>query len=258
MSSVFPVSALGREGAGGLSATDPRLRIVTAAIFAVICVSLTSLIALLLALAGAVALAAGFNLPAGPTARRMAAMDGFILFLLISLPFTVPGAPLFTLWGLTASLEGLTLAMQIALKSNAVILSVMALVGTVSPVTLGSALHALHVPGALVHLLLFTTRYIGVLQDEYARLRLAMRARAFRPANTLHTYRSFGYLVGMMLIRALDRSDRIMEAMKCRGFDGRLHVMARFRLAYADWIFVGVIGLGLLALIGVEWWLRAA
>ena len=138
------------------------------------------------------------------------------------------------------------------------ILVVLALIGTLPPVTLGHALYGLSLPAGLVHLLLFTIRYIGVLRDEYARLRLAMRARAFRPANSWHTYRSYGYLVGMMLVRALDRSERIMGAMKCRGFDGRLHVMARFRLTRADGACALAATIGLTLLVMLDGLARAA
>ena len=128
-------------------------------------------------------------------------------------------------------------AVEIALKANAVVLALMALVGSMSSVTLGHALYRLRVPENLVHLLLFTVRYIDVLHDEYQRLRIAMETRGFQPATNSHTMRTFGYLVGMMLVRALERSERILDAMTCRGFAGRFPLFDEFRLVARDWLF---------------------
>ncbi len=99
---------------------------------------------------------------------------------------------------------------------------------------LGHALGRLGVPWKLVYLLFFTVRYVDVLNREQHRLRAAMRMRAFRPRNNLHTYRTYGYLVGMILVRSLDRAERIVAAMKCRGFRGRFPGIDRPSLTAAD------------------------
>jgi cobalt/nickel transport system permease protein len=245
-----PVAARARPGP--LSRIDPRARIVAAAAFAVVTVALTQLVALGAAMALALALMGAARLPVGPTLRRMAAVDGFILFLLAMLPFTVPGTPVFWVLGYPASWEGVLRAVEIALTANAVILALMALVGALEPVVVGHALHALRCPERLVQLMMFTIRYIAVLHEEYLRMRNAMRARGFRAGNSLHTLRSFGYLVGMMLVRAIERSERIMGAMKCRGFTGRFPVLETFRFARRDAVFAGGFAVLLVALAVIE------
>ncbi len=220
-----------------LTGIDPRARILAAAAFAVVVVSLHHLAALGCALVMSFAAMALARLAPGPTLKRMATMDGFIIFMLVLLPFTVPGETLFTLFGFPASLEGLMRAVEIALKANAVVLMLLSLVGSMEPVTLGHALHRLRVPEALVHLLLFTVRYVDVLREEYARLRAAMKARGFRPRSNWHSYRTFGYLMGMMLVRAIERSERILGAMRCRGFTGRIPLLENLRFTRRDAIF---------------------
>lgn len=229
-----------RAGHGPLRALDPRLRIVAAALFALVVVSLSDLVALLTALGLAIALMLSARLPAGPTLRRMAAMDGFMLAILLMLPFTVPGPPIFEWGGFSASAQGLAKAVEILLKANAVVLVLLALVGSLDAVTLGHALARLRMPANLVQLLFFTVRYIGVIGNEYARLRTAMRARGFRPGNSLHTYRSIGYLVGILLVRSLERSERILAAMRCRGFQGRFYPLDDFAYGRADALFAGL------------------
>jgi cobalt/nickel transport system permease protein len=222
---------------GRLRDLDPRLRILAAALFALVVVSLSGLPTLALALGLAILLMLWARLPAGLTLKRMAAMDGFMLFILLLLPFTVPGTPIFAWGSLSASAEGLHKAVAIVLTANAIVLALLALVGSLEAVTLGHALARLRMPATLVQLLLFTVRYITVIGEEYARLRTAMRGRGFRPGNNRHTYRSLGYLVGMLLVRSLERSERILAAMRCRGFQGRFHLLDQFAYRPADAVF---------------------
>jgi cobalt/nickel transport system permease protein len=235
-------AALGPTGdvPGWLGSVDPRLRIVVASVYAIAVVACSRLDVLALAFAYSVVLLLAARLPLRRTLTRMAAMDGFILFMLAILPFSVPGDAVFTIWGLTASWQGIALAVEIALTANAVVLALLVLVGTMEPVTLGHALHALKMPEKLVHLLMFSIRYIGVLREEYLRLRIAMKVRGFRPGTNWHTYRSFGYLVGMMLVRAVERSERILGAMKCRGFSGRIILLPQIGFTRSDAAFAAI------------------
>jgi cobalt/nickel transport system permease protein len=211
------------SAAGWMAALDPRLRVVAALLFALVIVSMTRIPALAAALTLALAAAASSGWPAHRLLRRLLPLEGFMLVLLLTLPFTVPGQPLLTLGPLAASAEGLLLALAILLKASAVVLALLALVGTLDAGRLGHALARLGVPERLVHLLLLTARQIHLIGDEYARLREAMRARAFVPRSDRHTWNSIGWLMGMLLVRSLGRSRRVLDAMRCRGFDGRFH-----------------------------------
>lgn len=201
---------------------DPRTRLIAALLFTLAEVLVPSLAAQILGLALALALAALARLPLRATLRRLLGLEGFMLAVLALLPFTQPGHPVVTLWGWEGSAEGLRQAAAIAVKANAVAVALFALAGTLDTATLGHTLARLGVNERFVHLFLFTTRYLSLLQEEYARLRLAMRARAFRPASGLHCWRAYGHLFGMLLVRSLERAERIDAAMRCRGFTGRL------------------------------------
>lgn len=220
MSMVLEAGGAAPAEPGELLSVDPRFRIVAVGGFAIVVISLDSFGALGVALAVALATLIQARLPLARTLRQVAAVDTFMVFVIISMPFTIPGTPLLNVMGLTASWEGLWEALRITLKANAVVLAMLTLVGTIGPVELGRALARLKVPHAFVHLLLFTIRYIEVLHAEYGRLRIAMRTRCFVAGTNVHTLKTFGYLIGMLLIRALERSERIMAAMRCRGFNG--------------------------------------
>lgn len=205
---------------------DPRVRLVVCIVFAFVTVSLSHIPSLLGALGLSMAAAILARLVAASTLKRMAALDGFMFFVLGLLPFTMPGTALFSIAGFEASQEGLWRAVEILLKSNAIVLMILALPGTMEQVELGHAMAGLRVPEKFVHLFLFTVRYIDVLGREYRRLRTSMRARGFTMRCNLHTWRSVGYLFGMLMIRSIERSERIVAAMRCRGFQGRLPSLA--------------------------------
>lgn len=248
----------GLDALAGLSAApwladrDPRLRVVAALAFALVVVGLTRPAVLLLALAAALLLAVIAGVTGPVLLRRLLALEGLMLALFLTLPFTVPGEAL-AHWGpLSASREGLTLALAILIKATTLALALMALVGTIEPVALGHALARLGVPERLVHLFLFTLRHIHALFGEYARLRQAMRARAFTPRSDRHTWNTLGWLVGMLLVRSLERSRRTMAAMRCRGFQGRLYLLDDLAWSAADTRLGAGLALALIALLALE------
>nr|WP_242482450.1 cobalt ECF transporter T component CbiQ [Thiocystis violacea] len=210
---------------GWIAARDPRLRISAALLFALVTVSLDQIPATLAAFLMAAALASATRMRLKDIARRLLALEGFMLVLLMTLPFTVPGNPIIGTGTLRITDAGLHLAGLILLKANAVVLALLALVGTLEPVVFGHALARLGVPEKLVHLLLMTVRQIHLLHEEFLRLRQAMRARAFVPRSNRHTWRSYGFLIGMLLVRSLARAQRILDAMRCRCFQGQLYLL---------------------------------
>jgi cobalt/nickel transport system permease protein len=167
--------------------------------------------------------------------RRLLHVEGFVLVLFATLPFAVPGASLFTLGPLSASVEGVARAALVACKISASVLVILTVLGGIDTHRLGGALRGLRLPEPLVRLFVLTARYVGVLREEAARLREAMRARAFRPGSNRHTWRSYGNLVGMLLVRALERARRVEEAMALRGYDGRFPYAALPAPAVRDW-----------------------
>ena len=192
-----------------LERVDPRLRIVAAIVLSIAIALLTSFTALIVALLAALALVPLTSISLTAALRRTVPVNVVVLILAAVLPLTTAGTPLATLGPLEFSREGLLLAAAVALKGNAIVLLLMALVGTLEPVTLGHALDHLYVPTKLAHLLLFTVRYVDVLHREYLRLRAAMKVRGFRPRMNRTPTAAYGYLVGMLLVRSFDRSERI-------------------------------------------------
>ena len=114
-------------------------------------------------------------------------------------------------------------------------------------------MHELRAPKKIVHLFFFTYRYIHVIHREYVRLLNAMKIRGFRPRTNMHTYKTFAYLVGMLLVKSCDRAQRVHNAMLCRGFRGKLYSLSEFSLRTTDVISLILMLLVILGLGILEW-----
>ena len=232
---------------------DPRTRIVAAVAFSVVVAVANGFPTLAAALGLAVLTTALGRLRPTVVLRRLVPLNLFMLLLVVLLPLTIDRSAPGTFPSLGYRTEGLELPARIALKGNAIVLILTALLATLDVTRMGHALAHLRMPQKLVHLLMMTVRYLDVLKRETLRLLAAMKLRGFRPRMNLHTYRTLGYLVGMLLVRSLDRSERIMRAMKCRGFRGRFYLLDHFAFSARDVWFAGVWILMLVALSVLEW-----
>jgi cobalt/nickel transport system permease protein len=231
---------------------DLRLRIV-ATVLVIACLSQVQSLAVAATAFGLAALAAVVSGAATRHWRRLLQVEAFLVLLLVTLPFTIAGQPLVALGPVTASVEGVGRAASILCRVSASVLIALTMLGDVEPVRFGAALRGLHVPERLTRLFVFTARYVTLIGDEGRRLHDAMRARAFRPRSNLHTWRSYGNLVGMLLVRALDRAHRVEEAMLCRGFAGQFPRTVQGRPPVRDWIAVSLMAAAGIAALAADW-----
>ncbi|MDU9048078.1 MAG: cobalt ECF transporter T component CbiQ [Candidatus Electrothrix sp. Rat3] len=155
--------------------------------------------------------------------RRLLIVNSFNLLLCLILPLTYTGGKTISLIGINLSITGFFLALLITIKSNAVILLFISLLATSTAAQLGHGLQQLHLSPKLCLLLLFSYRYIALIQQELFRLQRAASLRCFQPKTNLHTYKTYSYMLGMMLVRSWNRAARVQQAMELRGFSGRFH-----------------------------------
>jgi cobalt/nickel transport system permease protein len=81
------------------------------------------------------------------------------------------------------------------------------------------------VPAILLAILAFMYRFVFVLWDELDTMRTARRARTFDRAGAIFRWKTGAHMIGMLLIRALERSERVYGAMCARGWDGKLRTL---------------------------------
>ncbi len=232
---------------------DPRVKIVVATLFSVVVAMLTHLTALVSALVLGLVVVLLAKVPAKELSSRLLPVNMLIVFLWFFLPFTVEGKPFFSAGPLVATYEGVSYAAQISIKSNTIMLMLIAMIASTPIFTLGHAMHDLKVPKKMVHLFFFTYRYIHVIHLEYTRLTNAMKIRGFSPRNNVHTYKALACLVGMLLVRSCDRAQRVHSAMVCRGFRGAFHSLSDFSFRTADAISLILMLAAILAVAVLEW-----
>ncbi len=232
---------------------DPRVKIIVAILFSVVVAISSNFSALLSALAVSVFLVVLGKLSIRKVFYRLLLVNGLILFLWIFLPFTFNGKALFKIGPLVGTKEGVLYASQITVKCNAILLAMIALLATTPVFTLGHAMSQICFPDKIIHLFLFTYRYIHVIFQEYQRLINAMRIRGFIPGTNIHTYRSYAYLMGMLLVRSYDRAERIHKAMLCRGFNERYYTLSRFSVKIGDIFYLSLMLAAILGLVMLQW-----
>jgi len=232
---------------------DPRFKVVSATIYAFVVALSNNFPVLIAALIFSFALVGVCRLDFLEVAKRVALVNGFIVFLWFVVPLTYNGQPLFYLGPFEVSREGVLVSARITLKSNAILLAFIALIASNTVATLGNALGRLKVPEKIIYLLLLNYRYIFVMEEEYRRLLRSASIRGFRPSSNLHTYKTYAYLIGILFVRASDRAERVYKAMVCRGFSGRFYSLHEFSFSRLDLIWLVVMTMAIIGLEILEW-----
>jgi cobalt/nickel transport system permease protein len=225
------------QGDSLLHRLDPRVKLLAALFWSCLIATSDRLPLSAWALGCSLALAAMARLSVRKLCARFMFVNIFIALFWLTLPFSLPGESVWSLGPLHASREGLLYALRITLKCNAILLAVTALLGSSTVFALVHALRHLALPEKLVHMFFFTFRYFQIIHSEYLRLREAMRVRCFTPGTNLRSYRSYAQLLGILLVRSLDRAERVREAMLCRGYAGKLWVFDHFSIKEQDVAF---------------------
>lgn len=166
--------------------------------------------------------------------RRLLHLEAFLALLFLTVPFSVPGQALVTLGPLALTDAGLARAFTLAARVTASVLLLGALFAGTAPEHVGAAMRAVHLPEPLIRIFLGLVRYLSLIRAEMTRAQEAMRARSFHPGTNRHSWRTYGWLIGRMLMRALARADRVGEAMRLRGYAGRLPRPARVPVTARD------------------------
>ncbi len=226
------------QGDSLLHRRDPRVKIIAAFLFTLVVAISTHFQVAVSALVLAIILFFLGRLPIADVARRLLIVNSFTLFLWLTLPLTYGGENV-TSWGpLNFSHDGIQLALLITIKTNAIIIGLIALLSTSTVASIGHCLEKLGISERLCFLLLFSYRFIFVIYQEYLRLLRSAKMRNFSPGTNLHTYRTYGYLFGMTLVKSWNRSQRVHQAMILRGFRGKLIPLQQHRLQRDDYTFL--------------------
>ena len=171
------------------------------------------------------------RIPAMTVLRRAVVEAPFVVFALV-LPFVATG-PRVEVLGVPLAEQGLLGAWNLLAKATLGVVAAVVLAATTTPRALVAGLEHLRVPAALVQILAFMLRYLGIVADDLRRMRIARESRG-APAGWLPQLRAAAATVGALFVRTYERGERVHQAMLSRGWTGRSTLLAAPRATAAD------------------------
>lgn len=111
------------------------------------------------------------------------------------------------------------------IKANALFFVFYALVSSLSFSRLAAGLKSLKFSESLIVILLFCARGIDIFESEYRRMKEAAKLRGFEMKANKRTYQTVAAVIALLFVRAVRRSRVLDDAMKLRGFDGRIRTL---------------------------------
>jgi cobalt/nickel transport system permease protein len=206
---------------------DARCKIVAILVYSFMIASLGHLIPALYAIGISFVILVAARVSIAKVLMRLLAITGFVSMFLVVMPFTVPvhGGDTVVVFGgldwLGFNLRGLLLAATIAAKAIAITLLMEPLLSTAPlPVTL-HGLSLLGAPEVVGQMVLLSYRYLHVFRHEARRMSSGMQVRGFRKRTDMQTLRAVANFLGMLFVRSFERTERVFDAMRARGYTGR-------------------------------------
>ncbi|MEO1999298.1 MAG: energy-coupling factor transporter transmembrane component T [Planctomycetaceae bacterium] len=155
------------------------------------------------------------GVPVAYLARRMAIFLPFLFLLSVSLP-AVEGFR-----------RGGDIMAAILLRGSLSFLTILWLIRVLPFEELLHTLIGLRVPPLMVSMLAFMHRYAVLLWTELNRMHVARHARTFGRRNRRFQWKQSAQMIGMLLIRAITRAERVHQAMCARGWNGHFRQFDR-------------------------------
>ncbi|MHC1770849.1 MAG: cobalt ECF transporter T component CbiQ [Flexilinea sp.] len=125
--------------------------------------------------------------------------------------------------------------LSILIKTYLTVMAVLILVSTTRWRDISAQMVRLKIPLIFVTLITLTYRYISVLIDEAESMMLAYRLRS--PKYKGIRMKDAGSFLGQLLLRSIDRAERIYSAMLCRGYSGGAINSVSSKIKTIDWIY---------------------
>ena len=181
-----------------------------------------------------VALVALGRIPAGPILKKILVAAPFALVVGICNPL-MDRQPV-ALLGPVVITGGWCSFASIMFRFALTVGAALVLIACTGMQRLGAGLAQMGVPRVFVMQLLFLHRYLFVVADEGVKMTRSVALRSGGRRSL--PFRVYGSLIGHLLLRSMDRAERVYRAMVARGFDGEVRVSSRPSFRLSDWGFV--------------------
>lgn len=173
------------------------------------------------------------RIPLGPVLRKVAIAAPFALLVGAFNPL-LDRQPMMEIGAWTVSGGWISFA-SIILRFALTVGAAVVLLATTGLYRLCAGMERMGAPSIFVGQVLFLYRYLFVLSEEGISM---MRGVHLRSASAAIPLRIYGALVGTLLLRSLDRAERVYQAMVARGYDGTVRRMSVASFTWKDAVFV--------------------
>ncbi len=182
--------------------------------------------------------------PAGMVTKRLLQISPFVL-VMASGNLLLDRSPVMQISGVTLS-GGMISGAVIVAKSIISLAGLLSVTLCIPFYRICRALEAFHVPEVLVTQLMLLYRYSSVLQEEALSMQKARDLRSFGRRG--REFSNTASLVGSLLLRTVNRAERLYRAMAARGFHGQMSTRHGEKISPGDWKTIALWSLLFLAL----------
>jgi len=175
------------------------------------------------------------NLPLGFLLRKLLLVSPFVIFIGIFNPWL--DRAVFWQLGPVNITGGWLSFFSLLLRFTLTVGAALLLVASSGFPTLCMAMEKLGTPRIFTVQLLLLHRYLFILTGEAIRMIRAHSLRSFSGKGRI-TFRVFLQMLGNLLLRTIDRAQRVHLAMLSRAFSGEIRVLRKFRFGYSEVFFV--------------------
>ncbi len=247
-SAFFDLSHLDTMAMGktAIHRLDPRIKVLTAVLFVICIVSFDKyIIAAMLPFGLFLVFVMGMaGVPMSFVLKKLIIAAPFAIMIGIFNPLLDQQIILYL--GPLAVSGGWVSFLSILLRFCLTVTAMLVLIATTGFNSVCMALEKIGMPKIFAVQLLMLYRYIFVLIVEGQRMYRARALRSFQKSRM--EMKTFTYLIGQLLLRTIDRGQRIHQAMLCRGFDGTIRTRQSLRLSFRDMMVFCLCGILLLGM----------
>lgn len=172
------------------------------------------------------------------TSQPLVAINVFILFIWLIVPWTTPGETIYRLGILQISKQGCLLCLLATFKANAIILVFMGIMNGMNAMKLGLAFAQIHLSSRLALMIVFSAQQIDILKFEWKTLKEAANLKGFQPRFSLHSWKTIASMLAILLVRASEKAELLHEALLLRSFSGKFPVCCKFILGKRDFLLI--------------------
>lgn len=181
----------------------------------------------------------------------------FIVSFTVLIPFTTPGEVIWrNEYFITLSLtyEGSYISLVLILKLIISIFTMLVYSESTSMKEIYKGLKFIKIPSIIILIMSSIIIYFKLIHREFNRIIIAQKSRGLKKGKSiidLEYYKNLGYVIGHVLFRTLDRSERVYKTMLSRGYKTFTIKQDKIIIKRDDIFFIVIFNIYILMVIGV-------